>query len=341
MRLNSPPSRHIRSLLLGTALALLLPGVSHAADVLRVGDQKGGAKALMEAAGVLNGVPYRIDWSLFAGAPMLLEALNAKAIDLGQVGDAPFAFALATHIPVKAVAAVQSDGAVTALVVASTSPIHNVADLAGKRIGTLRGQTGHYLVLAALHQAGLPFDAVKFVYLDPADAKAAMSAGAIDGWATWGPYISLAKLHDGAREIVNGRSLMSGQSYVLATPEAITSKHVEMADFLHRLRLARDWGLTHPAKQAEIWGEQTGFPSNIAQDVIDTAHTRPVPIDDSVVAAQQHVADFMLETGMISEKQNVAAAFDRSFNNAAFSNEGDGSRALKAAPGPEAATAAH
>jgi sulfonate transport system substrate-binding protein len=69
--------------------------------VLRVGDQKGGGHALMNAAGVLADLPYKIEWSLFASASTLLEALNAKAIDVGAVGDAPFLFAYAAGAPIQ------------------------------------------------------------------------------------------------------------------------------------------------------------------------------------------------------------------------------------------------
>ncbi len=68
---------------------------------MRVGDQKGNAQAVMEAAGVLKDAPYKIEWKEFPAAAPLLEALGAGAIDAGLVGDAPFTFAAAADIPVK------------------------------------------------------------------------------------------------------------------------------------------------------------------------------------------------------------------------------------------------
>ncbi len=66
-------------------LATLPFGMANAAaPALRVGDQKGGAQALMKAAGALDGLPYRIEWSQFAAAAPLLEALNAEAIECGS-----------------------------------------------------------------------------------------------------------------------------------------------------------------------------------------------------------------------------------------------------------------
>ena len=43
-----------------------------AQTILRVGDQKGNSQAVMEAAGVLKDVPYKIEWKEFAAAAPLL-----------------------------------------------------------------------------------------------------------------------------------------------------------------------------------------------------------------------------------------------------------------------------
>ena len=148
---------------------LLLPAAARAQDArpLRIVDQRGGIEPLMQAAGVLRGLSYDLQWSRFASAPTLLEALNAGAIDAGSIGDAPFAAAVEAGVDLKAVSATRADAAVTAVVVPEASPIRGVADLRGRRIATLRGQTGHYLVLAALERERLPADAVRFVFLGP------------------------------------------------------------------------------------------------------------------------------------------------------------------------------
>ncbi len=86
-----------RAALFGAA-ALAAPGIVRAVTVLRVGDQRGNQRAVMEAANVLHDVPYRIAWSEFAAAAPLVEALNAEAIDAGVVGDAPFTFGFAAGV---------------------------------------------------------------------------------------------------------------------------------------------------------------------------------------------------------------------------------------------------
>src|SRR6202048_3433575 len=109
------------------AAGLLLSAVASAAAqiTLRVGDQKGNSQAVMEAAGVLTDVPYKIEWKEFPAAAPLLEALSAGAIDTGLVGDAPFTFAAAANVPVKAIAAVRQSRDGLAILVRKESPIRD------------------------------------------------------------------------------------------------------------------------------------------------------------------------------------------------------------------------
>lgn len=85
------------SLLLGTLLALSLGQSAQAADALQpllVANQKSALKILLEVSGELKDVPYEIKFSEFPSASPLGEALNAGAVDVGALGDAPYVFAL-------------------------------------------------------------------------------------------------------------------------------------------------------------------------------------------------------------------------------------------------------
>src|SRR5438093_1286609 len=125
---------------LALAAGLLLGLAVHASaqSALRVGDQKGNSQAVMEAAGVLKDVPYQIEWKEFQAAAPLLEALGAGAIETGLVGDAPFTFAAAANVPVKAIAAIRQSRDGLAVLVPKDSPIRNFEDLKGKKIATGR-----------------------------------------------------------------------------------------------------------------------------------------------------------------------------------------------------------
>ncbi|WP_235498264.1 ABC transporter substrate-binding protein [Frankia sp. R43] len=135
---------------------------------LRVADQVGQLKALLEASGVLADVPYKIEWSDFSAAAPLLQALRAGAADIGQAGDAPILNALGAGAPLKVVGAARTSPKGVAILVPKDSPIRTVADLRGKTVSpSTEGSIGHYLLLGALKEAGLTPDDLTISFLAP------------------------------------------------------------------------------------------------------------------------------------------------------------------------------
>jgi len=299
-------------------VALLAAGPARADDVLRMGDQRGNARALMEAAGVLEGLSYRLEWSEFPAAAPLLEALNAGAIDAGGVGDAPFTFAAAAGAPVKAFMAFRNRQDGLAILVTPDSPIRSVADLKGKRIATNRGSIGHQVVLAALEEAGLPFDSVVFSFLPPADAKIALASGSVDAWATWEPYTSTAELAGLARVVRDGNGITPGLTFAVARDSALKDKRPLLADFAARLARARAWALKDPAPYAEVWSKLIGLQEAVPLRWFGRAGYRTVPIDADVIADEQRTIDLYVRAGLIPKARapQAAAIFDTGFSQA-------------------------
>jgi len=81
----SPFIRVAARLLTGLTVATALSASASAETLLRIGDQKGNARAVLEAANALAGVSYKIQWVEFPAAAPLLEAAKAGAIDAGTV----------------------------------------------------------------------------------------------------------------------------------------------------------------------------------------------------------------------------------------------------------------
>jgi sulfonate transport system substrate-binding protein len=285
--------------------------------ILKIGDQKGGSQAVMEAAGVLRDLPYRVEWKQFPAAAPLLEALNAGAIDSGFAGDAPTTFAFAAGAPAKIIGANRSNPRATAIIVPKTAAIRTPADLKGKIIGTGRGSIGHYLVLAALKAAGLTTADVKIAFLLPSDAKMALARGAIDAWSTWGIYTAQAVLIEGARIVADGGDgLLSGLSYQSATIAAIAAKRDALADFVRRLAGARLWALDNVDSFSRTWAQLVGVDLAVAKYSIGQEGFRPVAIDDTVISDQQKTADLWTESGVVARKLDVRPFFDSAFNTA-------------------------
>ena len=305
----------IRGRVVGFVTGLLLSTIASvsAQTTLRVGDQKGNSQAVMEAAGVLRDVPYKIEWKEFPAAAPLLEALGAGAIETGLVGDAPFTFAAAANVPVKAIGAIRQSREGLAILVPHESHIHDFDDLKGKKIATGRGSIGHQLILAALEARGWSPGDVQIVFLAPSDAKVAYTQGSVDAWATWEPYVSQEEVLFQSRFLITAEGLLPGLSFEVASPNAIRDKRPELEDFLRRLTAARLWSLTHVNAYAEAWGKLMNIPPAVPLNWLGRAKIQIAPIDDGVVADEQQTIDLYFRSGLIKQKLNAADIVDRSF----------------------------
>ena len=297
-------------LLLGTAV------IASAQTTLRVGDQKGNSQAVMEAAGVLKAVPYKIEWKEFPAAAPLLEALGAGAIETGLVGDAPFTFAAAANVPVKAIAAVRQSRDGLAVLVPEQSPIKSFDDLRGKKIATGRGSIGHQLILAALEARGWKPDDVQIAFLAPSDAKVAYTQGSVDAWSTWEPYVSQEEVLFKSRRVITGEGLTPGLGFQVATPNAIRDKRPELEDFVRRLAAARAWSAGNVSSYAETWGKLMNIPTSVPLNWLTRAKIRITPIDDAVIVDEQKTIDLYFRSGLIKQNLNAADIVDRSFSEA-------------------------
>lgn len=306
-----------KRLLLGAALALGLLSTVQAGDLqpLRVANQKSTIKALLEASGESQNVPYEIKWSEFPSASPLGEALNAGAVDVGALGDAPYVFALGAGASIKVISIIHAEGRnTTALLVPKDSPIKSAADLKGKKIVTGRGSIGHYLAIKALNDAGLTTQDVQFIFLLPAESRLVLDNGTADAWATWDPYTTVVTSQSNARVLVSGKHLLSNHLYFAATGQAIADKRVQLDDFVARIDRAYAWANTHPEQYAAAQAKITGLPLAVHIEVAQDTHLSPVTIDDTVIHGLQATADTYVKEGLLSKHIDVSQGFDSSFN---------------------------
>ncbi|MBL7495390.1 ABC transporter substrate-binding protein [Frankia sp. CNm7] len=303
------------------APAAAAPAATAAVDLsavtLKVGDQKAGIQAALEASGQLKDIPYKIEWSQFASGPPLLEALTAKAIDIGGVGETPPIFTAAAGVKITLVGAYQAEVTGSAIVVPKDSPIKALGDLKGKKIAVAKGSSAHYHLLAALTKAGLTFDDIEPAYLQPPDALAAFGNGSVDAWAIWDPYTAVTEKLNGAQILVDGSGgLTTGLAFQVSRPDVVADpgKAAAIRDLLIRVGKARQWALAHADTWAEAWGKEAGVPVEIAKIYVDRADTRAVVIDDPLIARVQKVADAFTDAKIIPVKVDISSLATDQFN---------------------------
>jgi sulfonate transport system substrate-binding protein len=290
---------------------------------LHVGDQAGsGAQALLTAAGLINKLPFKVDWSDFTSGPPMLQAMGAGSVDIGAVGDAPPIFAAAGGEKIAVVAATVGSPAATALLVPKGSAIHSVAQLRGRKIAVAEGSSSNYHLVDVLKQAGLTTKDVTIVNLQPAQAAAAFASGQVDAWDVWSPFVEQAEAQHGARVLVNGAPIGKTYSFEVASRAALAdpAKAAAIRDYLKLIAQAHAWANTHQPAWAQTWSKATGLPLSIMTKAAadDTAVT--VPVTSGVIATQQAIANVFTAAGLIPGHVNFANFAVTTFNSTAGSS---------------------
>ncbi|EKX64858.1 ABC transporter substrate-binding protein [Streptomyces ipomoeae] len=323
--------RLVPALLLPLALLLSACGGSSSANTsigdgtdgkgsltLNVGDQKGGSEAILRAAGELENLDYKIKWSTFTSGPPLLEAVNAKAVDIGGVGNTPPVFAAGANSRITVVAAFHGTSKGDAILVPNDSKLTRAQQLKGRSIAVAQGSSAHYQLVASLEAAGLSLSDVNVKYLQPADALAAFNSGKVDAWAVWDPYTSQVLQAEQGRVLTTGEGITNGLTFQVAAPDALKDKKKAAAikDYLERLRRAQKWVHGHQAEWAKVWSKDTGLPYDVALAAVKRSNASriPVAVDEPLIASEQKIADAFTELKLIPREVDFADFVDERFN---------------------------
>lgn len=280
---------------------------------LRVGDQKGGTQALLQAANALDDLPYRISFSTFTFGPPQIEALNAGRIDFAVTGNTPPIFGAAANSKTRVVAVWDGASSGEQILVRTNSSIGGVHDLRGKTILVAKGSAAHGNVLEHLADAGLRPKDVKLVFLQPADALSAFANGQGDAWVIWDPYTAQANLTLKVRSIgsaENGYQFGSASVKALSDPQ----RNAALADLLIRYDRAAQWARDHPDQWAKKYAAAVGLTVPISALAQSRLRRLPIPLDDTVVAAEQRLADLFASADQIPEAPDFVKWVDRRFN---------------------------
>lgn len=299
---------------LAAGLAAVLLCLTANAQTLVVGDQSYNAQAAMEAAGVLEDLPYTLEWKQFTAGSPVAEALNVGSLDIGLLGDAPVLFMGALGAPIKVIAVSRQNLDGVAILVKNDSPIRTLADLAGKRAAIWKGSWSQQLLLTALDKAGVPSDSLELRYLSALDASHALEGGSVDVIATWEPYVTQQE-RQGARVLATADGLIPAQSFIAANARAVEAKRVQISDFLQRLKKARDWARQTPANTdayADAWARRTRADAGIARAWFARARTTVEPVTAQSPVEAQKTVDFFAGQGLV-KSYPAANLFDQSF----------------------------
>jgi sulfonate transport system substrate-binding protein len=270
-------------------------------------------QAALQVAG-LDNTPYHVDWSVFSGGNLQIQALQSGALDVADSSDIPPVFAAAGGtVNFKVVAVQKANTLLQELVAGKNSGIKSVAALRGKKVGYVQNTTAQYFLDKLLVQAGLTWKDITPVPLTPNDGVAALNSGSISAFASYGNSIITAQ-QQGATEIGSGEQILSG-NYPWEVSNALLSNSGQQAalvDLFIRLNKAyayiRDG---HQQAYAQDTATATHEPVSeaLSQNTADEAEvpTRFVPTSTTAIAAEQSVSDVFSSIGALPKQVTVSS----------------------------------
>jgi sulfonate transport system substrate-binding protein len=288
-------------------------------STLRVGDQLGFLEIPLTISGSGEGAPYAIEYSNFLGGPLMLEAFNAGAIDVGFVADTPPVLAQAQGQDVVIVAAWENSGNTQAIVVPEGSDIETVEDLEGRQLAYQKGTVAQAFALQAFAEAGIEPDAVTPVDLTALDIPNALTSGDLDAGIVTEPLLSLfLSQNPGAEVIRDADGLSTGLTYLIASGESLADpvKASIIGDYLSRLFDGLHYVNQNPGSWVESYYEdKINVPPDIATKLSEKLGPWSFPeLAEPVFEQQQSIADLFFDAGAIPSELDAREEFDTRYN---------------------------
>lgn len=305
MSISTVTRRALGASLLATMLAL--PIVAQA-EPLRVGYANiGGFEPyfIAQRNGWFEEAGLDIELIDSSNPQQSIARLMSGELDVTGGSSAPTIAAIAQGVPIRIIYSNQSLDAqpTVGLVVRADSPYHTIADLAGRRIGTLGLQgTGSFLVFRGFREAGMAFDSAELVNMPPQTFIENLQNGNVDAIVPFALFYDLAVSNPNFRLIPEPYETMVGTAGIvtLATEATLAARGDEIARLIEVMDRANAYANEHPDEVRAIDHEMTQLPPAY----IDS---RPIPPSSVRLDTDrlQALADDMVAFGFIPAAPTV------------------------------------
>jgi sulfonate transport system substrate-binding protein len=278
--------------------------------------------AALKVAG-LDNTPYHLDWSVFSGGNLQLQALQSGALDVANSSEIPPVFAAAGGTAnFKVVAVQKANTLLQELVVGKGSAITSVAGLKGQKIGYVQNTTAQYFLDKLLTQSGLTWKDITPVPLTPNEGVAALNSGSIAAFASYGNSIITAHA-DGATTIGSGEQILSGNFPWEVSNSLLgdAEQQAALVDLFIRLNKAYAY-IRDGHQQAYAQATATATHESVSEALSQLnageaeQHTRFVPTTPAAIASEQAVSDVFSSIGALPKAVTVASFWSTGLNSA-------------------------
>jgi sulfonate transport system substrate-binding protein len=316
--------------LLGFVFFAQPPSAASAQKVkLVVGSQDAAVPAIVEASGVLDGAPYEIQWAVLPGPAAQLSGLYSKALDVGLMGDTSLIIEQGKAketwtegaVPLQIVAGwrkKESDIPPIVTTVRKSANINKLEDLRGKKWAFNFGGFNYLQYVLTRLKAGLTEKDFEPIQLGDGNASAAaFNSGRADVYS--GSIIAVKETLDkGEAQILISSDELDIPALTVFTARGDVIRNAEkgaaLADFLARLRKHWDWYKANVPAVEKLYVEKIKQSPARAKFSADFGAASFQPLDATLVAREQRIADALFSSGVIPKKIDVTIEYAAAFN---------------------------
>ena len=318
---TAPPSVEPAAAAEASPEAAASPAVDLSGVTLRIG-QVGWSEweEGFKAAGLLD-TPYKVEFSVFQGGNLELEAIAANQLDFAITSEIPpiFASQAANQGNFNVIGVQRWNTLNQELVIPKDSTVKSVAELKGKKIAYVPNTTAQYFLVKMLEAAGLTWKDIEPVKLTTAEGLSALVGGKVDALASYGNSI-IAAHQNGATTLASAADILSGNFPISVNVTSIAdpAKHAALADFLERLTRYYTWTQNNQEQWAEITAKNTNQKQNeVLETLVNGDKQRPLTLEaisDQAIASQQDIADTFTGLELLPDKIDVSTVWSHAFD---------------------------
>ncbi|WP_067664111.1 ABC transporter substrate-binding protein [Nocardia miyunensis] len=225
--------------------------------------------AKLTAAG---GPEYQVEWQDYGtGAPITAQMV-AEKIDIGSMGDYPLLIngsrtqaSERSRTELVSVTGYQPKGSLNMVVVPPTSPIHDLKELAGKKVSASVGSAGDGTLRQGLTRAGIdPKSGVQILNQQPQIGASALDSGQVQALSQFVAWPGLLVFQNKAQLLYDGAELNVPTFHGVVARRDYAKQHPEVLDaFLQAQLDATDFLHAKPVEAAESVAHDTGLPAEV------------------------------------------------------------------------------
>ncbi|HTV28850.1 MAG TPA: ABC transporter substrate-binding protein [Xanthobacteraceae bacterium] len=256
----------------------------------------------------------------FTAGPPMFAAFQSGSIDVSWGGAVPAIIGAAQGVPLRVIAL--ESVTKNALIVKNDSPIKSISDLAGKKIGSVKGSGAYFAMVKLLNKAGLD-GKYQFVDMQMPSLLPAFEHGDVDGIWIWEPWATRA-VASGGRKVADELDIFGAYpgAPIMARTGAVSEKPDAIIRFIAAMFEAQQSYHKDPTTAVQAMANELGISDAMANEIFKqdpkptfqqevTVGSRYAIVGSNAAQVKyfQDVGDFFFQNGFVKSRPDMKTAF--------------------------------